>query len=32
MLAKRLTPIINVSDIRQSFSWFEKFGWKKAWD
>jgi hypothetical protein len=32
MLAKRLTPILNVSDIEQSFSWFEKLGWKKAWD
>jgi len=32
MLAKRLTPILNVSDIRQSFAWFEKLGWKKGWD
>jgi hypothetical protein len=32
MLAKRLTPILNVSDIQQSFSWFEKLGWKKSWD
>ena len=32
MLAKRLTPILNVSDIQQSFSWFEKLGWQKAWD
>ena len=32
MLARRLTPILNVSDIQQSFSWFEKLGWKKAWD
>ncbi len=31
MLATRLTPILNVSDIQQSFSWFEKLGWKKAW-
>jgi len=27
-----LTPILNVSDIRASFAWFEKLGWKKAWD
>jgi hypothetical protein len=32
MIAKRLTPILNVADIQQSFSWFEKLGWKKAWD
>jgi hypothetical protein len=32
MHAKRLTPILNVSDIQQSFVWFEKLGWKKGWD
>src|SRR6266850_1132276 len=32
MLAKRLTPILNVSDIQQSFAWFEKRGWQKGWD
>jgi catechol 2,3-dioxygenase-like lactoylglutathione lyase family enzyme len=32
MNAKGLTPILNVSDIQQSFAWFAKFGWKKAWD
>ncbi len=32
MLAKGLTPILNVSNIRESFAWFEKLGWKKAWD
>jgi catechol 2,3-dioxygenase-like lactoylglutathione lyase family enzyme len=32
MLAKRLTPILNVSDIQQSFTWFEKLGWTKGWD
>src|SRR5437773_12393899 len=32
MLAKRLTPILNVSNIQESFAWFEKLGWKKAWD
>jgi hypothetical protein len=32
MIAKRLTPILNVSDIRQSFAWFEKLGWTKDWD
>ena len=32
MTAKRLTPILNVSNIIESFTWFEKFGWKKGWD
>ena len=32
MHANRLTPILNVSDIQQSFAWFAKLGWEKAWD
>ena len=32
MDAKALTPILNVSNIIESFAWFEKFGWKKHWD
>jgi catechol 2,3-dioxygenase-like lactoylglutathione lyase family enzyme len=32
MVAKGLTPILNVSDIQQSFDWFDKLGWQKAWD
>lgn len=32
MQAHRITPILNVSDIQQSFVWFEKLGWKKGWD
>ena len=32
MLAKGLTPILNVSDIVASFAWFEKFGWRKHWE
>jgi catechol 2,3-dioxygenase-like lactoylglutathione lyase family enzyme len=32
MNAKAITPILNVSDIGQSFAWFEKLGWKKSWD
>lgn len=32
MRAKRLTPILNVSDMEQSFAWFEKLGWERAWD
>ena len=32
MHAKGLIPVLNVSDIEQSFAWFEKLGWKKSWD
>jgi len=32
MLVHRLNPILNVSDIQQSFEWFEKLGWRKSWD
>ena len=32
MIVKRLTPILNVSNIVESFAWFEKLGWTKAWD
>jgi catechol 2,3-dioxygenase-like lactoylglutathione lyase family enzyme len=31
MLARRLTPILNVSNIEESFAWFVKLGWVKAW-
>lgn len=32
MTAKRLTPILNVSNLQESFAWFEKFGWTKGWE
>ena len=32
MLAKGLTPILNVSNIQESFAWFAKLGWEKDWD
>ena len=32
MRANRLNPILNVSDVRASFAWFEKFGWQKGWE
>jgi uncharacterized glyoxalase superfamily protein PhnB len=32
MHAKGMNPILNVSNIQESFAWFEKFGWKKDWD
>src|SRR5688572_32604685 len=31
MIAKGLTPILNVSDLQQTFAWFEKLGWQKDW-
>jgi catechol 2,3-dioxygenase-like lactoylglutathione lyase family enzyme len=32
MIARGMIPILNVSDLQQSFAWFEKLGWTKAWD
>jgi len=32
MDAKCLTPILNVSDIHESFEWFMKLGWSKNWE
>jgi|SRR5215467_895864 len=32
MLVRRLTPILNVSNIAESFAWFETLGWTKGWD
>jgi catechol 2,3-dioxygenase-like lactoylglutathione lyase family enzyme len=32
MKVHHVTPILNVSDLAQSFAWFEKLGWQKAWD
>lgn len=32
MIVKRLTPILNVSNIVESFAWFEKLGWTKGWE
>jgi catechol 2,3-dioxygenase-like lactoylglutathione lyase family enzyme len=32
MDAKGLTPILNVSNIQESFAWFEKLGWQKGWE
>jgi len=26
-----VTPILNVSSLRESFAWFEKLGWQKHW-
>ena len=32
MLAHRLTPILNVASLPESFAWFERLGWTKAWE
>ena len=32
MKVERLIPVLNVSNIEESFAWFEKLGWKKGWD
>ena len=32
MLAHKINPILNVSNIVESFAWFEKLGWKKGWE
>jgi catechol 2,3-dioxygenase-like lactoylglutathione lyase family enzyme len=32
MKVERLIPILNVSNIEESFAWFEKLGWQKGWD
>jgi hypothetical protein len=32
MKVEGLTPILNVSNLPESFEWFEKLGWHKAWD
>jgi catechol 2,3-dioxygenase-like lactoylglutathione lyase family enzyme len=32
MNVEGLTPILNVSDLAQSFAWFERLGWRKCWD
>jgi predicted enzyme related to lactoylglutathione lyase len=30
MIAKAVTPILNVSNFLESVAWFEKLGWKKG--
>jgi len=32
MDAKFLSPVLNVTNIAQSFTWFEAFGWKKGFE
>lgn len=32
MRVKAVSPILNVSNMDQSFDWFEALGWEKTWD
>ncbi len=32
MRAKRITPILNVSDLQATFDWFAKLGWHKTFE
>ena len=32
MDAHGITPILNVSNLAESFAWFDRLGWGKAWD
>ena len=32
MKVEKLVPILNVSNIKESFEWFEKLGWQKGWE
>ena len=32
MKIEGLTPILNVSNIVETFAWFATLGWEKAWD
>ncbi len=32
MNVREITPILNVSSLQESFAWFEKLGWRKAFD
>lgn len=31
MTARKLVPILNVSNFRESLAWFDKLGWKTHW-
>jgi catechol 2,3-dioxygenase-like lactoylglutathione lyase family enzyme len=32
MSARGITQILNVTDLEESFRWFEAFGWARLWD
>ncbi len=31
MKVEQITPILNVSNLQESFKWFEKIGWRVGW-
>lgn len=32
MKVQHITPILNVSNLQETFDWFEKLGWNKGWE
>ncbi len=32
MHGKAITPILDVSNIQESFAWFAKLAWTKRWE
>ena len=32
MQVHALNPVLNVSDLQTTFTWFEHWGWRKLWD
>ena len=32
MIVHAVTPILNVSNIQESFAWFATLGWEKLWE
>src|SRR5216110_583576 len=32
MIVHDVTPILNVSNLQETFAWFEQLGWKKHWE
>ena len=32
MRLEQVIPILNVSNLQESFAWFAKLGWQKAWE
>ena len=32
MQLAHVIPILNVSNLQESFAWFEKLGWSKSWE
>ena len=32
MNAKAITPILNISNMQETFAWFASLGWEKSWE